>query len=1430
MNMISTGAFQNEMGSSNKQTTLAEKFAAVWEKKNAKAARAGGVSLMALSLAACGSSSDDTTTTSSTDTATDTATDTTTTTTTTPVASTYTLSAGMDNVTGAGGDDFAYGAITAAATTTTLEAYDRIDLGAGTDTMVLTLSGGNYVGDTSISGVENFTVQASGAGRSFDADALEGMATFTNNQSGQNMTVTNMESASTTIAIYKDSTANTTDVTFKNAALAGTSDTVTLSLDRVTATEAVVLQSSGTNGIENVSIVSNGSVKNFLGQLTVDDSGNADTMVKLTVTGSADLDMDANVQDFAGNATTSTATVDASAMTGALLISLQDADANLMHTVTTGSGDDSIAMGTSLNSLDTIDAGAGTDSVSATGLADGTTTALATAYNLTNVENLSFTGADEASFTINAANQAGLEKITFVENADGNDNNGDTYTATNLAAGVSVQLSNSVNSRDMNTVTLSLADASGSDDSLSVTVAGTSGHGTDNNVDDIAISDIETLALTSSFLGTTAMTATEFNVVDDISADTTLTKITVSGTEKTNITVGAEATNLATIDASGLADNFTVDVSNLTSNTTITGTAKNDTFTMGTTLTNGDTIDGASNGTAATDGDTLTATINGLTAESGALNIANVESMRMDTVTAASLINAAGITGTGTLAFASAQNVTVSNLASGIKIGLGYSDTDDDYTGTLDVSLADETGTADSITFNIVDQAANNAVNATLKAAATLESATINVGTDDDGTDAATLNVANLKAGTLTLTNGSSAGTNFAADTLTLGTLSTSTGTVDASAFAGIVSATAGTGKATAFSLKGGVVHDVTGSTGVDSVTISTTDSNTAYNVDGGAGTDTLTLNMGTATFTDTNVDNFEVINYIVGNSKDAVVTTAAGKGVNDNDTTTVNISGGNSISSMGIGGTAAIGAAGGTTATGLVTFNAADFKGNLSASFGDSVLDTALTVTGGTGSDKVYGTYDTAATEVIRTSGIEKLHILADRGGDSGETYTFNMANVTGASLISISAGAATADDSTLTLSNLAAGQTIAMGATAANGISAGTLFGSTSLTATLASATGTADALTLNLVDTDEDAGVGVDQTDFNSAGLESLTIAVANSDEDHDIDLAGVTATTGSKTAITVTGGKDAGTDATVDASDAGSMLEINDMSSSVNSFNSSAFNGNILMTGRHTNAMEITGGIGDDTFRMEHANDVINAGAGTDTLVISKAAILGGINIDLTATDQVGTFNGSANATAQTGFVNVDASGYTGNYGAQIQAGASGSKITGTNQGDEITLTTSQADIVVVNDTTTDTINGFTVSSDKLHLDISALGTVSDGGAALSTAGDTIVVKDITADTTVAAGDNIFFISGDYTTTAALDTALETGAREITLAANATTGEDIFLVYDDGTDSKVAIANIDSATGAAIDTVTITVLATLAGISDADTLTATEFVFV
>jgi hypothetical protein len=58
MNIMSNGSFLDELSASNKQSELVKKLTATWEKKNTKAARAGGASLMALYLAACGGDDD----------------------------------------------------------------------------------------------------------------------------------------------------------------------------------------------------------------------------------------------------------------------------------------------------------------------------------------------------------------------------------------------------------------------------------------------------------------------------------------------------------------------------------------------------------------------------------------------------------------------------------------------------------------------------------------------------------------------------------------------------------------------------------------------------------------------------------------------------------------------------------------------------------------------------------------------------------------------------------------------------------------------------------------------------------------------------------------------------------------------------------------------------------------------------------------------------------------------------------------------------------------------------------------------------------------------------------------------------------------------------------------------------------------------------
>jgi hypothetical protein len=338
---------------------------------------------------------------------------------------------------------------------------------------------------------------------------------------------------------------------------------------------------------------------------------------------------------------------------------------------------------------------------------------------------------------------------------------------------------------------------------------------------------------------------------------------------------------------------------------------------------------------------------------------------------------------------------------------------------------------------------------------------------------------------------------------------------------------------------------------------------------------------------------------------------------------------------------------------------------------------------------------------------------------------------------------------------------------------------------------------------------------------------------------LDVAGVTATTGSTVGITSSGG---------------GALVFNAINTGTTSIDGSTMTGAITVDAaqRGNGAMTIKGGTGGDAIEMENAADVLSGGLGTDTLSITHTGILGGIAVDLTATDQVSTFDTVANAAVQGGFENVDVSGYT-NFGASI-TGTSGANtligtasidsivgglgadtITGGAGNDVINITeaTASIDKIVLNSTTgTDVITGFTVTTDDvIQIDVSAVTSqLVDGAAADEPAGATIVIEDISADETVIAGENIFNIVASIADAAALKVAMESGAAEITLGATATVNEDIVVVADNGTDTFIYLANIDGVTAAAIDTVTITTLAQLVGISDSDTLDAANFAFI
>ena len=103
---------------------------------------------------------------------------------------------------------------------------------------------------------------------------------------------------------------------------------------------------------------------------------------------------------------------------------------------------------------------------------------------------------------------------------------------------------------------------------------------------------------------------------------------------------------------------------------------------------------------------------------------------------------------------------TISNLSSGTKVGLGGLATDKEYTGTVTIGLADETGSADDITFVLADTDTNNDVNATIKVGTGtttittgVESVTLQASTDGTANDA-TLDLTSMGAATLNLTKG----------------------------------------------------------------------------------------------------------------------------------------------------------------------------------------------------------------------------------------------------------------------------------------------------------------------------------------------------------------------------------------------------------------------------------------------------------------------------------------------------------------------------------------------------------------------------------------------------------------------------------------------------------------------------------------------------
>jgi hypothetical protein len=1013
-------------------------------------------------------------------------------------------------------------------------------------------------------------------------------------------------------------------------------------------------------------------------------------------------------------------TIDASASTGDVTVAGVGA---VDHTITGGSGNDKVEMAATITAKDTIDLGAGTDTVSITG--DHTTAFT----GITGVETVEIKEANLANGqTREVSGKFIAGATTFIHNiTPGADNASVVTTFSNLDSGDTIQVDKAGSDTGSNGVDIigtlttdTLAD------SLTLKLQGldaVSATATDDKgISDITLDTIETLNIQSNNNSANTIVKSGVEVLNVAAA----TGINVTGAAELNISSIVNTTKLTSFDASALTGKLTV--TGLDASKLVFKSASKDTVVTIAGLNNEDQLIGGA-GTK----DYVTATaISGLTATTGKLNIQDFEDVELNVSnTTTNTIDTSLMTGVSILSLSGASpgTQTITNVPTGLKISVGDDAAEMDGNTDIDISLADETGAADTLTV-VINNEGGNATDADLLVSSTVENIVLEVEDADANAYHATVSMDKAKQSKVTLTGGN------AAATLTLGSLADETTTVDASALVTALVFDAGTtSDAKALTITAGAslaASDFDLSPKNDTVTIASTGA-VDVDVDGKAGTDVLNLTVKTGFIDTGEIDNVETINFTVEAGDDITIGANADEVNGIDDAKTVTLTGGNALSTftVGVTGTDVI------TANTLTSFDASTFEGNIALVYDTDDFTSADVVKAGSlTTDTIDATYDTAATYTPATTGIDSITATLDSGSTGSETYTIDVANATGLTSLKLDSPVAITD---LNVNNYVDTLTVQFGSAVGTALD-----DSTAVDIVLASSSGTADKVKVKFVDVEDDAA---DTFDLDIAGVETFDVELGNTGgEGYSVDLAGVTATTGSEVTMTVTKGV------------AGDAFQILNTSTTLTTIDASGADQGLEITDRASVAMTIKGNDDTDIIRMEHTSDVLDGGGGTaDKLNVVKAAVLGGIKVDLSSTtDQITTFNGSANAAIQKGFEKVDLSGFTGQHGADVTANKNGGTIVTTGNDDVIvggvaidTITPGRGDDTIDITETTNTVDVINMT----EADSSTIATTAPKAAAKtdSLSGDTLVwgngIDVVTGFVGGASGDTVDTSVGD-----------------------------------------------------------------------------------
>ena len=694
------------------------------------------------------------------------------------------MSTGMDNTTGTANDDIFYGVIDGdTATNNTFSSFDTLNGEAGYDTFNVSMTGDNYTGSANLSNIEQFNLKTTSA-QFFDVSGLSDVKEIENDKSTDALTIKGIDSADTTLALNKlsNSAANTT-FNFADTALAGSDDTVNLKITggvgttAATATQYVttIQTAAGTSGAENVTVNVTGAAAN-LGALTVQDNSTAaaaTTMNKLTITGDSDFRV-VTTLDFAG----ATGTVDASASTGKVNLGF-GAEAN---TITGGSSDDTFVFAANLDANDTVDGGTGTDTVSVTSATMNgfTATPLTDANGNATVKNVEAVTISDSADSIYTATDvdAGVDTVTYAADSTG--------STLNFATG-----SNTLNLKGTlsgtQTITVSGAAA---DDKLDVVMAATT---TNAGSQTIATTGVEELTITNDKASTTlgdittsassgGSTTVKFvgsqNATLAATKTITATTVDASGLTGTAALTMTTASGITTLTGSANADTLLTNVKSTINggagNDTITATGTTDDTLNGgdgkdtiTTAAGKDTVDAGAgddtvimaanldyddvkiDGGAGTDKLSITAaqanTIGGYsTANKATMDAAvtNFETLKLDSLSGQTAIDMSdlwnlntielGKNGTGATDAITA-NSTISKVVDATTVVYNHKATV--ATDKLTLTMADATGSADSLSFKLADS-----VSADFGQVAAAGVETINVNSTKTATGTSTIN------------------------------------------------------------------------------------------------------------------------------------------------------------------------------------------------------------------------------------------------------------------------------------------------------------------------------------------------------------------------------------------------------------------------------------------------------------------------------------------------------------------------------------------------------------------------------------------------------------------------------------------------------------------------------------------------------------------